>query len=292
MAKKVSKQQTFVAAKMMESFIESGQYSHLMQTKKKIKLLTEAMKQRLESSEVKRHEFEKYQLVGRFIAKKVYETDIIKLNEYLFDLGLLLPVIEIDNKKIQENILYWDMIKDFQLEDTFYLKPNFNKVGKALNNISRNFEVTERWSLEDMARTLSLLKPQAKTYSNNYEKLKRQISKLDEIERIKRLPKEERFPIPHKYGSLSVLANQARYDVSAIYDYIGEWMLIEYGVPNHNLLEHYILNGTITKRELEQFKVLKDIRLDFSVMTLEDERKLYELLDSKNRIIAANRMGA
>jgi hypothetical protein len=143
-----------------------------------------------------------------------------------------------------------------------------------------------------MARTLSILKPQVKALSNQYEHLKKKISKLPEVQSMMFLPKEKRKPIPHKYGSLSVLANDAKYDISAIYDYIGEWLLIEYGVPNSKLLEDFILNGTIKKSDIDQFKTINDIRLEFSVMALEDERKLLEMLDQKNMIAAANRRGA
>lgn len=288
--KKVKKELPSEAANMMETFIDDGKYPHLKQTEKKIKLLTSSMKERLESSESKRHVFDKYQMVGRFVAKKIYETDTVSLNEYLYDLGLLLHVVEIDNKKIQENELYLDMIQDFKLRETYFLKPNFNKAGKNLGHLSNTYTVTDQWSLDDMSRTLSILKPQLKTLNQQYESVKRQIMNLKEIQSMMFLPKEQRKPIPHKYGSLSILANSAKYDISAIFDYIGEWMLIEYGVPNSKLLEQFILNGTITIRELEQFKTVKDLRLEFSVMSLEDEKRLYEMLDNKNRIAAMNRI--
>lgn len=290
--KKPKKEITSVAAQMFENFIEEGNYPQLKQTEKKVQLLTSSMKKRLEYSESKRHEFERYQLVGRFVAKKIYETDTVSLNEYLNDLGLLLHVVEIDNKKIQENMLYMDMIQDFKKQDTFSIKPSFNKIGKTLGTLPKTFEVTDQWSLTDMARTLSILKPQVKALTNRYEKLKRELSKLQEIQKMMFLPKEKRTTIAHKYGSLSVVANAARYDISAIYDYIGEWLLIEYGTPNSKLLEQFILNGTIAKRDIDQFKSVKDLRLDFSVMTMEDERRLLEMLDHKHMTAAANRLGA
>jgi hypothetical protein len=289
--KKPQKDCPSVATQMFENFIEEGTYPQLKQSEKKVELLTSSMKKRLLTSESKRHEFEKHQLVGRFVAKRIYETDTVSLNEYLFDLGLLLHVVEIDNKKIQENMLYLDMIQDFKLQDTYFIKPSFNKLGKTLGAIT-DFEVTDQWSLDDMAENMSILKPQVKALSNEYEKLKWNLMKLMEIQQMVRLPKEKRTTIPHKYGSLSVVANAAKYDISAIYDCIGEWLLIEYGTPNSKLLEPFILNGTVSKKELDQFKTMKDIRLDFSVMTLEDERKMLEMLDHKNMTAAANRMGA
>jgi hypothetical protein len=279
-----------IAAQMIEQFIESGKYPQLKQAEKKIKILTSSMKERLETSECKRHVFKKQQLVGRFIAKPIYETDTVALNEYLYDLGLLLHVVEIDNKKIQGNELYFTMIQDFKLPDTFYVKPSFNKAGNALNKLPEPFDVTDDWSLDDMAEMLASLKPEVKILGNEYEKLKVNLLHLQEFQELKRIPKEDRTPIKHKYGSLSIVTNPARYNISAIYDYLGEGLLIEYGTPSSKLLEQFILNGTINKSELDQFKTLKDIRLDFSVMTIDDEQKMLEMLDHKNKIAAANRM--
>jgi hypothetical protein len=281
-----------IAASLMEKFIEDGYYPELKQSEGKLKKITTSIKGHLEQSELKRHEFKEQNLVGRFTAKKVYETDYIALNEYLYDIGLLLQVAEIDNKAIQNNELYFDMIQDFKLEDSFYVKPNFNKLGKELNKVPDSFVISDEWQLTDMAKQMALLKPRVKELKNEYERLKWKLSKLPEIEHMKSLPKELRVPIPHKFGSLSLLANQSRYDISAIYDYIGEWMLIEYGKPNSELLERFLLNGTITKKDIDQFKTVVDIRLDFSIMTLEDERKILEMMDSKNRTAAANRIGA
>lgn len=290
--KKPKKIKQSVAAEMMEKFIEDGTYPELKQTKEKIKKLTSSMRERLESSETKRHEFSKFNLVGRFTAKKIYETDYIGLNEYLYDLGLLLHVVEIDNKKLQSNVLYFDMIQDFKLEDTYYIKPNFNKIGRELNKLPDTFEITDQWKLTDIARDLAILKPRVKVLTNEYEMLMRKMLKLPEFEKLKTIPKQSRKPVQHKYGSLSLQMNPVKYDISAIYDYIGEWILIEYGKPNTKLLERFILNGTISKKEIDQFRTIVDVELDFSVMSLEDEQKILNMLDEKKRLAATNRIGA
>lgn len=290
--KKTVKQKPSLAAELMEKFMEDGKYPLLNQQKGKIDKLTSSVRKRLEESEVKRHEFNEFNMVGKFIAKKVYHTDYIALNEYLYDIGLLLQVAEIDNNAIDGNVLYFDMIQDFKLSDSFYIKPNFNKAGKVLNKGNSPFEVPEEWPIEDMVKQISILKPQVKGLKGEYEHLKRKLMRLPEIQKIQSFPKDMRVPIPHKYGSLSLVANSAKYDIPAIYDYIGEWLLIEYGKPNSELLERFILNGTISKRDIDQFKTLKDIRLDFTVMTLEDEKKMIDMLDDKNKRAAANRMGA
>lgn len=290
--KKTMKPKESVAAQLMEKFMEDGKYPLLKQTEGKIKKLTTVVREELESSEAKRHLFKEHNLVGKFIAKKVYETDYIALNEYLYDIGLLLQVAEIDNEAILGNVLYFDIIQDFKLPDSFYIKPNFNKLGKAINRGEEPFALMGDWELNEVIKEIAQLKPMSKELKVEYKQFIRKIMKLPEIEQMKSLPKDLRVPIPYKYGSISLVANKPKYDIPAIYEYIGEWLLIEYGKPNSELLERFIMNGTISKKDIEQFRTLKDIRLDFTVMTLEDEQKLMDMLDDKNKRAAANRMGA
>ena len=278
------------AALLMEKFIEEGKYPQLMQSKGQLKILTKLMKDRLISNESKRKEFKRYGLVGRFTAKKIYETDYLALNEYLYDIGLLSQVVEID-KKINENILYSDMIQDFKLPDTYYIKPSFNKAGQSLNKIDENFS-DEVKGLYDMARRISILKPQIKTLQIEYEQLKREFFNQKDVQALLKKSPELRKPLKHNYGSISLVKNKTKYDISAIHDYMGEWLLIEYGTPNSEMLQKFILNGTITQSEINQFRTIKDIRLDFSVMTLEDELKILEMLDHKNQKAAENRRRA
>ncbi|MEH6988370.1 hypothetical protein [Cytobacillus firmus] len=273
------------AATLMEKFIEDGHYPELKKTEAALKTLTNSIKTALESSESKRYVFDKSNLVGRFTAKKIYNVDYIGLNEYLFDVGLLLQVAEIDNKAIKANELYYDMIQDFRLPRTFYVKPNFNKAGKEL--IKNEFKIPEHWGINEVAQHIGHLKPRAKELTHQYEGLKSKVLLL-----IENQQKSIKQPIPHKYGSLSLVANQPKYDTSAIYDYLGEWLLIEYGKPNSKLLEHYIINGMLSERDIEPFKTVKEIRLDFSVMTLEDEEKFLTMMDMKKQISASNRVGA
>ncbi|MEI2356686.1 hypothetical protein [Mesobacillus zeae] len=285
-------QKQLYAATLLEQFIEEGKYPELKKTEKKTKKFTSSLRSRLETSESKRHVFDEFNLVGRFTAKKDFSTDYIGLNEYLYDIGLLFHVVEIDNELIQKNELYLDMIQDFKFPDTFYIKPNLNKAGKDLIKLPSSFVISEEMSLNEIVKELALLKPRVKELTYEYKKLKNRLIKFPEIQQLFGKPKKLRKPIPHKYGSLSVVANQPKYDIQAIYDYLGEWMLIEYGKPNSELLEQFILNGTITKKEIDQFRTIVDIRLDFSVMSIEDESKLLSMLDNKTRHATANRLGA
>lgn len=278
------------AAKLMESFIENGQYPLLKKTEKDIKKLTAKVKEKLAKSESKRHEFTNYNLVGRFTAKKIYEVDLLGLNEYLYNLGLLTHVVDIDEKKMKENVLYHDLIQEFKLPDTYYVKPSFNKLGKeALNgkDLQNNRNVED---LNDIMSELKNLKPQLNSLNYQYDGLKKELLNSNEIKELMTLSKEKRRSIAHKFGSISLVSNTPKYDIPYIYDCFGEGLLIDYGKPNSALLDTFITNGTITQKEIDQFRVVKDIRLDFSIMTLEDESKMLGMLDRKQKATITNRI--
>lgn len=278
------------ATDLMEEFIENGYYPLWKQTESKIKLLSAALKQKLKDREEKRIEYSRFNMVGRFVSKRIYETNYIELNEYLYDLGLLLHVIEMDNKILKENFLISDLVEPFKLSPSFYIRPSFNKAGKSLNQLSNSFTVDDRWSEEDIVRSLAIMKPQLKELERKYDKLKAKILKTKEIQELRK--EEVRKPMQFKYGSISLLTHPPKYDVCKIYEQYGEGVLIEYGLPNGKLLENCILNGQIKKSEIDQFKTLKDIRLDFVVMSLDDEKAMFEMLDYKQQITASNRRWA
>lgn len=278
------------AAKLMESFIENGQYQMLKKTEKDIKSLTAKVREQLEKSESKRHEFTNYNLVGSFTAKKIYEVDLLGLNEYLYNLGLLTQVVDIDEKRIKENVLYHDLIQEFKLPDTYYVKPSFNKLGKEAikGNDHLNNEIVE--DLNDIMSKLKDLKPQLNSLNYQYDGLKKELLDSNEIKELMSISKEKRKSIAHKFGSISLVSNTPKYDIPYIYDCLGEGLLIDYGKPNSALLDTFITNGTITQKEIDQFRVVKDIRLDFSIMTLEDESKMLGMLDRKQKATIANRI--
>lgn len=98
-------------------------------------------------------------------------------------------------------------------------------IKQAKKLIKNEFEIPEHWGINEAAQQIAQLKPRAKELTHQYESLKSKLLRLIEKDQQKPLRK----PIPHKFGSLSLVANQPKYDISAIYDYLGEWLLIEYG---------------------------------------------------------------
>ncbi|PGT83244.1 hypothetical protein [Bacillus sp. AFS040349] len=270
------------AASIMEGLMKDGTYPSLNNIKSRLKTIQKTMEKELSGSESKRHEFSRYNVVAKFVPKKINSIDYEGLNEFLYNVGLLLPVVKIDHKQVKKDQEVLDILECYQLEPTYYVKPNFNKKGKELNQADP-FEI-EGWSLDHLAGTYSNLNSQLEHYKFDYEKAKLAMLECKELLQDKKLS--------HEFGSVSLIANDPLYNVPAINEELGEDFLIKYGKPDTDKLDYFITKGTISKRDIEQFKTVTDIRLDFIVMELDKERRMLEMLHNKTIRTGLNLMRA
>lgn len=270
------------AADLMESFMMKGTYPTLKLYEKHLKQVKDTMKSKLLSSDERRHEFKEVNLVAKFVPKKISDIDYIGLNTYLDDLGLLAHILEIDHKRVKKEPMILEQLKAYQLEPTQYVKPSFNKLGKSLNQVPelRN----EGWSVEELAFTCSTIDAKYSSYKKQYETLKEEMIKCEKLKSDKKLV--------NKYGSVSLINNAPLYDISSIYNEMGSDLLIEYGKPNHEQLQYFMTRGMLTKNDIEQFKTVKDIALEFVVMDLDSERRTIETFQRRQMQAAQNRMRA
>ncbi len=270
------------AADIMESIIDNGMYPSYSRAKKEDEGIKKAMENRLKHSEVRRHELKNTNLVAKFVPKKISKVDHQGLNEFLDDMGLLQFIATFDSAKIKKDTLLQQQLIAYQLEPTYFVKPNFNKAGNEKNAFS--YVEDDSMSLEDLAQTLVQIKSRLDSYKSNYEKAKKQMILCPELLKKKK--------VSHKYGSVSLLENNPVYDIQAIYEELGSEFLIQYGKADSSLLAKYIEKGYFPKSAIEKFKTVIDIRLDFVVMDLDTERKNFEILHSKTMKAARNYVGA
>lgn len=270
------------AAELMEQFIKEGFYQEKRTLEHKDTLIKETLKERLQDSDSKRHEFKKQGIVAKFVPKKISEVDYPALNEYLYDLGLLIPIIKLDHKKVKKNLFLAEQVSSYQFEPSTFVKPSFNKVGKSYTAPSP-FEV-DHWKDGELAATYADLQSQIRETKEKYEWLKNQMIACPEL--------AEKKKVKHTYGSVSLQSNDPLYDVELIAAELGEEILIQHGQPDSKKLEEYILKGSINKADLDEFKTVKDIRLDFVVMTIESENKMLDMLSRRHRTTAINQLRA
>ena len=95
--------------------------------------------------------------------------------------------------------------------------------------------------------------------------------------------KEEK-KIMHEYGSVSLKEKKTGYDLESILEWLGEEFLIECAKPNHEKLEEYIVRGIIQQSDIQTFRRVVDIRLDFMIQTVDSENRMLDFFAQK-RII-------
>lgn len=257
----------FDARKMMEQFFESGNYKMMKLAEKRKNEVRESLEKKLYDLDGNRHVFEKQGVVARFIRKKVYEVDQKGLNEYLYHIGLLPLVVEIDTKKA----------KEYPVLDQFLL-PSEKELGVSVNKLGR-YEIEPLSIGEDVDS--EMLVNQYVYYHRIHE---------DTVEVYEKLKKKimdcpilwEQQKIQHKYGSV-YLKNSSRkkYDIFGIMDELGSEFLIEVGKPNQSKLETFIQSGSLSYSDINQFRKVIDYRIEFRIMSLEKEEKMLSFLHEK-----------
>lgn len=253
------------AAELMNEYINSGAHEKLKQQESVVDRIKATFKERFKQSEDNRFEFPEHNLVCKFVNKKIYETDHAGLLEHLYDLGLFHHIVKINNKKVNSEPFLKLQFEPFKEESTYYVKPSFKRTVQF--NVSE-FE-TAHLENNDLANIFHFHNNKLKHLTNAYNELKKELLKDQEL-----LDKNK---IAFEFGSISRIANAPTYDINGIVDEFGLSTLIEYGAPDNKLLDKFILKGTISPKEINQFRKVVDQRMDFIVIPLDVEQKQREI---------------
>ncbi|QAS54833.1 hypothetical protein [Halobacillus litoralis] len=254
------------AAKIMEELMESGLYPEKSNMENKEDLIKKGIHKQLKNSEEKRHEFGSQGIVAKFVPKKITDVDYQGLKEYLYDIGLLIPLMKIDDRLLKKDLFNKEIFNEFKTGEDFYVRPNFNKLGKELNKPSL-FDVS-KWELEEMIDEFRRASTKTKEIKETYKNHMMMMAKCPVLEKDNK--------IKHKYGSVSRISSGCTYDLEGIHDEIGAELLIKYGKVNTNKLQEFIYKGTLSQKDVDQFRTIVDVRLDFMVMSLDTERRMIE----------------
>ncbi|MFS0752974.1 hypothetical protein [Oceanobacillus sp. 1P07AA] len=264
---------------LMETFIKSGGYRSLKFAKLKKDKIVNEVKNHLKDSELKRHEFSRYGLVAKFAMNRDFKWDYIGLNDYLADLGLLIPVAKmLPDKELKAEEVY-ERIKDFELPRKSYsLKPSFNKDGKNYNTFNEEeLEIYEQLNLDMLLNVFDAAKRDVLGCEEHYESIKQEIMSCGVL--------QDKKKIKYAFGSLSLSLKKEGYDINSIEGEYGIDFLINYTKPDMNKLNEFILQGTITQGEVFQFRkdvTSEDKEMKFTLMEIEDEHKQIQMLSSRS----------
>jgi hypothetical protein len=251
------------AGELMEKFIESGAYKQLKELVNKNDAINKTIYNHLIYHEAKRHEIG-YHLVAKFIPKKIFKYDYPALNDFLNDRGLLQNLTKLTSKDLNKNPNLIDLFEPYRLSSEFYIKPSFNNLGKEFVKIAKSEDLPI--PLEEAVRQKRDYMDRSKTAKLEYDLLKKQMRNCQYLNMVRK--------IPHKYGSVSLIQKPFTYDSQKITDDLLINTLIEFGKPDLEGLLLYVTKGFLSLREIESFRTLVDIQLDFAIFDINDEAKM------------------
>lgn len=267
-----------LSALKMEEFIKKGGYRSLKLAKEKKKRLVSGVRKHLQDSESKRHEFSRFGLVAKFSVRRDYQWDYIALNEYLYNLGLLPHVAKLVSDKELKKLDVYEELQDYRLPVmNRYVKPYFNKAGKAINQFNEEtLDVYEQMHLDMLLTVFEAHHNDLKYAEDKYNKLKQDIMDCKTL--------QEKKKVKYEYGSISLVNEKEGYDIPAVAKDYGIDFLILNSQPDMSKLQKFILKGTISQSEVYQFR--KDVTaehkpLKFTLMKLEDEQKQIQMLSDQ-----------
>ena len=266
--------------KMFEAFIESHQYGEMKRVENQIKASKTFVKEQLRHQEEKRIAFDDLAMVARYTPKFIYEWDEEGLMEFLTDyltVPLLVSegVLSIEPKKLKEEDPTLSLLEDFKKEGKSSLRPAFNKKGKLFINGRKEMIIT---SFQSVQRAISNIKRRQQSLENltsQYEELKSAILQCPVMQSERRLE--------HAYGSLSLTKVKDSYQQRAILDVHGEEFMIRYGKINITAMQELAKRKFISLNDVHSFRKVTDMRLNFTVMSMESEQRMFDGMKQKER---------
>ncbi|WP_077303306.1 hypothetical protein [Virgibacillus pantothenticus] len=269
------------AADLMEQFIEDGIYYEKKYVETKLKDNKKALKNILIASDMKRHEYKNLNMVAKFIPRMIYEWDEKGVIEYLIDYlvpEVYIDCLTIDHKKIASIKNWNEMSKPFRQKASNHIKLNFNTTGKQLLKIDLEDHQTK--DEQKLLVEIKVLQKKNQFLVDDFHMLKEKMVQCNQL--------KEKRKLPCKYGSVSLVENKPTYDLHRLLDVFGESLFLDYGHVNKQQLNEFVQKGFIHKKEVEAFRTLKDIRLDFVVMSIESEQRMLEGMNRRNKYIQNN----
>jgi len=166
------------------------------------------------------------------------------------------------------------------LEQKYKLHIAFNKEGKLIKQYPT--ESFEEQNIDGLIETFNSWNMDHKRLVDEYEKTKLEMLTCPVLQKEKK--------VSHKYGSVSRVALDPEYNISQIYEELGADFLIRYGKPDSEKLQEFVYRGLLSQSDVDQFKQVIDIRLDFMVLTLDAEERMFSMLHNRKMKAAQNRL--
>ncbi|WP_308636534.1 hypothetical protein [Paenibacillus silvisoli] len=243
----------------LRRFIANGDYLRMLEAERKYKLLYEQIREYQDAIGMRRIYWQTEGVVGFFDSVRVFEEDSIKLKEYLMQLGLLPVVVKVSWTALL--LEEQNQVKQMVVHLPASLKLVISK--KITTNPQQLKEFTNVIDKQCVKNKVLLWKREKMIYEN----LKKEWNKIKSALLVEMHPNEI---IQFDYGSVSCFSKDPIIRNTDIYQELGEEVLMSRGKIDSKQLTFYMTRGFISKREVTQYRKIRDIRIRYTLITLEN----------------------
>lgn len=263
------KSKIVTAADIFQPFFLST-YVPMKQTDKRMDIIKQEMKGRLQDDSRKRIEFNKTDIVAKWRVVPKYETDYEGLNELLYDHGLI-QLISIPTRGLSNELK--EELEPFKLPTEYYVVPNVNnKKAKEKLKDPQEFQV-EQLDTDNILLLFNRYYHTNKEREEDYEQVKKKMARCPVL--------KDRKKLSFEYGSIGLREKHMGYDINNIIEFFGIDYVLANGKPDMQSLEYFIDKGIISRKEVAKYRTEIDRRLDFVLMTKESEEIQNEIYQKK-----------
>ncbi|MDX1807714.1 MAG: hypothetical protein R3267_11875 [Paenisporosarcina sp.] len=262
-------------------FVLNGEYQKLKQQAILLKQAKDHLKSELMLKDGKRHEYSDLNMVAKFVAKEVRQTNHEKMIESLFDYvkpEVALSVLSLDKKRMVE-VDKEQVAKPFLLPVTYHNKPYLSKPIKEQMKLGDYLFGGQ--SLEEMVKEIRDVSQSSKVLQESYEQVMKDL--------LVWMNKENAKKITTPVGSVSRIANQDKWNMESVFNELGEDFLSNFGKVDLSLLDEYVLEGKIPRSIITDNREIVDIQLTFVVMDLETEARILNIHNRKRSELSLKR---
>ncbi len=266
-----------------EKLVTGGHYEAMKQGAFFLKEAKAHLRSELSPLPGKRHEFPDINMVAKFVAKKIQTTNHEGIIEDLFDYvrpEAALSLLSL-NREAMKNDNQLTKVLPFQEKETYFIRPFLNKAGKKYISIRESLFGGQ--TVEQLLGEIKMATTAQKKLTAVYDEIKEELSKSEEL--------AEKRSLKTAVGSLSYIANNPTWDMAAIHAALGEDFIRTYGKVDLAQAEEWILTGKLPDKILKSHREVVDIQLDFIVMELDVEGRIFDIQRQRRSNLSLRRHG-
>ncbi|MGP4074047.1 hypothetical protein ACTWQB_16195 [Piscibacillus sp. B03] len=276
------------SARLFEDYIKSGKYARKKQEEEQIKVCKSFMRNKLYEYEGRRFQFDGHNLVARFVPKFIWEWDYEGLLDHLTDylsVDVLVKqrVLDLDAAQIKKSDDY-PSLEPYALDRTYTPRPYFNKFGKSFNQETTESPREDFTSMDDAILEYRFASINQTQYEQEYEALKERLLECSVL--------NEEGKVEHEFGSIKLVGSPLKFNRYQVLDELGEEPFIHHPKISTTKLKELCQKGYLSWDEVTLFRDVKSTRVDFVLMDLESEQKMFEGMREKDQRILEQKLGS